>query len=130
MRCCQRGILLPMGPEIQLSTHPDGRLRVHPETRRALRAWLAENHRQRDAIWLVQWKTKTGRPRLGYEDVVEELLCFGWIDSTAGALDDEREMVLISPRKRGSAKKPVSTSRNVVERCTVPPGPGLRQTSV
>ena len=86
-----------------VSEHVDGRLLVHPETRTELRAWLAANHERGAAVWLVQWKKATGRPRLGYADVVEELLCFGWIDSKAGMLDAEREMVLISPRKRGSA---------------------------
>jgi uncharacterized protein YdeI (YjbR/CyaY-like superfamily) len=31
--------------------------------------------------------------------VVEEALCFGWIDSTATVLDDERGLQLVTPRK-------------------------------
>jgi uncharacterized protein YdeI (YjbR/CyaY-like superfamily) len=84
------------------SEHPDGRLRIHPESRGELRAWLAANHDRGAGVWLVQWKRSSGRPRVGYEDVVEELLCFGWIDSTAGAREDEVESILVTPRKRGS----------------------------
>ena len=35
--------------------------------------------------------------------MVEELLCWGWIDSLARALDDDRTMLMISQRKPGSA---------------------------
>jgi uncharacterized protein YdeI (YjbR/CyaY-like superfamily) len=31
--------------------------------------------------------------------VVEEALCFGWIDSTVNVLDDDRALQLITPRK-------------------------------
>jgi uncharacterized protein YdeI (YjbR/CyaY-like superfamily) len=33
---------------------------------------------------------------------VEEAICFGWIDSTAGTLDDERRLQLMTPRKAKS----------------------------
>lgn len=33
------------------------------------------------------------------QDVVDELLCFGWIDGVARRLDDERTMQLITPRR-------------------------------
>lgn len=35
--------------------------------------------------------------------MVDELLCFGWIDSLPRKLDDERSMNWISPRKAKSA---------------------------
>jgi uncharacterized protein YdeI (YjbR/CyaY-like superfamily) len=34
---------------------------------------------------------------------VEEVICFGWIDSTATILDDERGLQLITPRKPKSS---------------------------
>ena len=46
---------------------------------------------------------RDGRPRLTYEDLVEEALCVGWVDSKPGKLDDERTMLWFSPRRRGSA---------------------------
>ena len=75
--------------------------KVHPESRAEWRAWLEANHTTGGA-WLVSWRTSTGKPRVPYEDIIEEALCFGWVDSTAKTLDDERGMLWFAPRKRGS----------------------------
>jgi uncharacterized protein YdeI (YjbR/CyaY-like superfamily) len=50
-------------------------------------------------VWLCSWRGSTGRPRCPYPEVVEEAICFGWIDSTLTNLDDERNLQLITPRK-------------------------------
>lgn len=76
---------------------------VHPETRAEWRAWLDANHATEKGCWLVSWKKATGKPIVPYDDIVEEALCFGWIDSVVNGLDDERAMLLITPRKKGSA---------------------------
>ena len=47
-------------------------------------------------------KAVTGKPRISYNDAVEEALCFGWIDSTVRSLDDEHTMQRFTPRKPGS----------------------------
>ncbi|MDW8311445.1 MAG: YdeI/OmpD-associated family protein [Burkholderiales bacterium] len=44
----------------------------------------------------------TGKPRVDYEEAVEEALCFGWIDSKPRSLDAERSMLWFAPRKPGS----------------------------
>jgi uncharacterized protein YdeI (YjbR/CyaY-like superfamily) len=72
---------------------------VHPETRAEWRAWLAANHATSPGVWLVQWRTPTGRRRFEYDEAVEEALCFGWIDSLAKRLDDDRSMITMTPRK-------------------------------
>jgi uncharacterized protein YdeI (YjbR/CyaY-like superfamily) len=72
---------------------------IHPETRAEWRSWLEENHDRSPGVWLVQWRTATGRSRLTYEDAIEEALCFGWIDSLARRLDDERSMITMTPRR-------------------------------
>ena len=81
---------------------PDGRELVHPETVDQWHAWLAQHHRRPGGIWLVQWKPRTGKPGIPYEDAIEEALCYGWIDSTYRSLDDERGMLWYSPRRKGS----------------------------
>ena len=63
------------------------------------RAWLEVHHTRPVGVWLVSFKKHTGKPRVEYEEAVEEALCFGWIDSTARTLDDERAMQLFSPRR-------------------------------
>jgi uncharacterized protein YdeI (YjbR/CyaY-like superfamily) len=67
--------------------------------RRSWRAWLAKHHGREREIWLIFYKTHTGRPRLPYEDAVEEALCYGWIDSLVRRLDDERYARKFTPRK-------------------------------
>ena len=80
-----------------------GRPCVHPQTRAEWRRWLAANHAGSDGVWLVSWKVATGRPVIPYAEAVEEALCVGWIDSLANTLDDERHLLLMMPRRRGSA---------------------------
>jgi uncharacterized protein YdeI (YjbR/CyaY-like superfamily) len=75
---------------------------VHPATRDEWRAWLEQNHARTEGIWFVSYKKSAGRPRVTYEDAVEEALCFGWIDSKGGTVDEERTMLWMAPRKPGS----------------------------
>jgi uncharacterized protein YdeI (YjbR/CyaY-like superfamily) len=75
---------------------------VHPETVEEWRAWLEANHDRPNGVWLVQWKSSTGRPRLTYEESIVEALAVGWVDSTAGTIDAERSRLWFSPRRRGS----------------------------
>ena len=76
--------------------------RVEAETREEWRRWLAANHASSPGAWLVSWKPATGRPAVGYDAAVEEALCFGWIDSLAKTVDEERSHQLFSPRRPGS----------------------------
>lgn len=71
--------------------------------REAWRAWLAEHHRTAKEVWLVYPRKHTGKPRIPYNDAVEEALCFGWIDSTQKALDDDHTAQRYSPRRPGVA---------------------------
>jgi len=88
--------------------------RLHPESREQWRAWLADHHDTERGAWLVSWKQATGRPTLPYEAVIEEALCFGWVDSTARTLDSERSMMLMTPRKPSSTW--ARTNKERVER--------------
>jgi uncharacterized protein YdeI (YjbR/CyaY-like superfamily) len=72
---------------------------IHPESRAAWRAWLEQNHTRKEGIWLISFKKATGKPRVEYDDAVEEALCFGWIDSKGNKLDEERTMLWFAPRK-------------------------------
>ncbi len=74
----------------------------HAETRAQWRAWLESNHADTPGVWLCSWRPTTGKLVCPYPEVVEEAICFGWIDSTVNILDDERGMQLITPRKAKS----------------------------
>ncbi|MBK8049692.1 MAG: YdeI/OmpD-associated family protein [Anaerolineales bacterium] len=75
---------------------------IHPLTRPEWRAWLEQNHSRRDGVWVITYKKATGKPRIDYEESVEEALCYGWIDSKPNKLDDERSLLWFAPRKPGS----------------------------
>lgn len=66
------------------------------------RQWLIENHQTAENVWLITYKTGTGRPTFSYDAAVEEALCFGWIDSLPRKLDEARKMLYFAPRKPGS----------------------------
>ncbi len=71
-------------------------------TRADLRDWLATHHGEKGPVWLASFK-RHHPDYLAYEPQVEELLCWGWIDSVTRALDADRSRVLIAPRNPKSA---------------------------
>ena len=71
----------------------------HPPDVAAWRAWLAANHDTARGVWVASWRKPSGRDGVPYEELVEEALCFGWIDSTVNTLDDVRRLQLMTPRK-------------------------------
>ena len=86
------------------------------ETRAQWRDWLARHHATSPGVWLVTWKKASGRPYLAYDDIVEEALAFGWVDSQPRTVDDLRSARLLTPRKPGSNWSRLNKQR--VERLT------------
>lgn len=73
------------------------------EYRSQLRKWLEENHNKEKSCWVVMYRSqKPEWQALPYIDVVEEALCFGWIDSTLKRLPDGRLAQRLSPRRKKS----------------------------
>ena len=71
--------------------------------RRGLREWLQRNHLSEKCCWVACNRSKTAKPdTLPYLEIVEEALCFGWIDSTLKKLPDGRLAQRLSPRRKGS----------------------------
>ena len=75
----------------------------------AWRSWLESNAATSSGIWLV-YEKGLGR-RLSYDDIVEEALRFGWVDSRPRTLDDHRAMLLLAPRTPTSAWSRVNMQR-------------------
>lgn len=82
------------------ATPPD---EVRATTRAQWRAWLSRHHASSGTIWLVYPRRDTPLPartqRLDYAALVEEALCFGWIDSVPRTRTDGWAMIRVSPRK-------------------------------
>lgn len=74
------------------------------------RAWLHEHHATSVGVWLVTWKRGRG-PDVPYDDIVDEALCFGWIDSRPGTVDAARSRRLLTPRRPGSNWSRVNKDR-------------------
>lgn len=91
----------------------DGKAQLEVRTAAELVAWLRANNRQRESVWLVTWKKSSGGPHVPRRSILEALLAYGWIDSLPRKLDDERTMLLISPRQPGSSWSKVN--RDIVE---------------
>ena len=70
--------------------------------RQQLRDWLTENHASAKECWVTMSRSKNPFGVLPYLDVVEEALCFGWIDSTLKKLPDGRLAQRLSPRRKNS----------------------------
>jgi uncharacterized protein YdeI (YjbR/CyaY-like superfamily) len=80
-------------------------------TRAEWRSWLRKHSRKEPEIWLVNYKKDSGRPRIPYNDAVEEALCFGWIDSIAKPIDAEKYAQRFSPRRPGSPVSALNRER-------------------
>ena len=71
--------------------------------RKQLRSWLEEHHASVRYCWVPCNRSKTPRKdAIPYIDIVEEALCFGWIDSTCKKMTDGRLAQRLSPRRKGS----------------------------
>jgi uncharacterized protein YdeI (YjbR/CyaY-like superfamily) len=72
------------------------------KSRRELRNWLSKNFAKPEGIWALYYKKSSGLGDLSWEAIVEECLCFGWIDSLPGKVDETKTKIYISPRKTNS----------------------------
>ena len=88
--------------------------------RKQLRQWLEENHTSAHHCWVVTYRGIVPKPNaLPYLTVVEEALCFGWIDSTLKRLPDGRLAQRISPRRKNShwTERNLARVRDLEQRC-------------
>lgn len=80
----------------------EAKLVLEFSSRNELRDWLASNHDSHREAWVVCNRSgKSDREGLPYLDIVYELLCFGWIDSTRKT-HENKKLQRITPRKSGS----------------------------
>ncbi|MBE9464724.1 YdeI family protein [Dyadobacter subterraneus] len=73
-----------------------------PESRHQWRRWLEENHDRERSVWVIFYKNKSNLPTITWSEAVDEALCFGWIDSIAKPIDEEKFMRFFSKRKAKS----------------------------
>jgi uncharacterized protein YdeI (YjbR/CyaY-like superfamily) len=71
----------------------------HVTDRAEWRAWLADHHATETEVWLVYFEKQSAQPRSPYDDVVEQALCFGWVDRVVRRIDDEKFAQKFTPRR-------------------------------
>ncbi len=84
---------------------------LYVKRRREWRAWLAKHHGTAPEIWLIYYKKHSGKPRIPYNDAVEEALCYGWIDSITKTVDGDRWAQRFSPRRPTSRLSAMNRER-------------------
>ncbi len=77
----------------------DIRKTLYVTSREEWRAWLTKHYQAETEVWLIYYKKHSGRPRISYDQAVEEALCFGWIDSIVKRMDDEKFAQKFTPRR-------------------------------
>lgn len=78
------------------------------------REWLLSHHTSSSGVWVVTTKKAFVSGRQEYvsaQDLNEECLCFGWIDSKPGRIDEQCSALLCTPRKTGSSWSRVNKER-------------------
>jgi uncharacterized protein YdeI (YjbR/CyaY-like superfamily) len=75
--------------------------RVEVTAAAQLREWLWANHAQVESIWLVTYKKHVSDKYVSVEQILDEVVCFGWIDGIRCKLDEDRTMQLLGPRRAG-----------------------------
>ncbi len=72
-----------------------------------LRRWLEKHHRSARELLVGLHRRHSGKPSITWPQLVDEVLCFGWIDGIRKTIDADRYSIRITPRT------PTSTWSNV-----------------
>jgi uncharacterized protein YdeI (YjbR/CyaY-like superfamily) len=67
-------------------------------TPKGLDEWLKVNHTTESELWVKIFKKNTGIQSVTWNDVVIEILCWGWIDGVKKSIDDQAYLQRITPR--------------------------------
>ena len=70
--------------------------------REDFREWLVKNHDSESKVSVIVYKKHTGKPSPSHKELMEEAICFGWIDTTIKRLDEERYIRNFSKRNKNS----------------------------
>jgi uncharacterized protein YdeI (YjbR/CyaY-like superfamily) len=90
---------------------PNGKDLLTPPGRADWRSWLASNPDRQEGPAIVYRKKSSSLDGPVYDDLVEEALCFGWIDSQSRRVDDDRMMQWFSPRRKGGVWSALNKDR-------------------
>jgi uncharacterized protein YdeI (YjbR/CyaY-like superfamily) len=81
------------------------------ESANELRAWFEANHDSASELWVGFHAKRSGRPSITWSELVDQELCFGWIDSVRYRLDEQRSAQRVTPRRKRSVWSAVNIRR-------------------
>jgi uncharacterized protein YdeI (YjbR/CyaY-like superfamily) len=76
-----------------------------------LREWLRSNHASRTELWVGLHRKGSGVPSITWPELVDQLLCFGWIDGVRKSVGEASYTIRVTPRKPGSIWSAVNLGR-------------------
>jgi uncharacterized protein YdeI (YjbR/CyaY-like superfamily) len=76
-----------------------------------LRKWLEKNHDKKTELIVGLYKKGTKKENMSWSELVDQVLCFGWIDGRSKSIDDERWCIRITPRKADSIWSAVNINK-------------------
>jgi uncharacterized protein YdeI (YjbR/CyaY-like superfamily) len=76
-----------------------------------LRDWLERNHATATELLVGFYKKGSAKPSITWQQLVDEELCFGWIDSVRKGIDEVSYANRITPRKPRSAWSAINIAR-------------------
>ncbi len=97
--------------DLELPDSPNGKDVFVPPSRAVWRTWLSAWADRSDGLWLVYRKKSSSLDGPLYHELVEESLCFGWIDSVTKRVDDDRLIQWFSPRRKGGIWSALNKAR-------------------
>lgn len=83
----------------------------YPASRKEWRQWLQDNHIDKPAVWLVQYKKGSGIPSISWSEAVDEALCFGWVDSIRKTVGPDQFIQFFSKRKAKSTWSKINKAK-------------------
>ena len=75
------------------------------------RSWLEKNHATATELWVGFYKNDSRKPTIILPELVDQALCFGWIDGIRKGVDETSYLILFTPRRRGSICSAINIKR-------------------
>ncbi|MFN8297031.1 MAG: YdeI/OmpD-associated family protein [Chitinophagales bacterium] len=81
------------------------------KTQAELRKWFQKNHLKESEAWIGFYNKKSGKQGISWQQLVDEELCFGWIDGIRKKIGEDTYCNRITPRKKRSNWSNVNIKR-------------------
>ncbi len=92
-----------------------------------LRRWLDQNHDKETEMLVGLYKKGSGKENMSWSELVDQVLCYGWIDGKSKSIDDEKWCIRITPRKSTSIWSAVNINKmEVLTKAGLMKPPGLK----